>query len=285
MHVSDRIGRRVKLHDLHVLMAVVQAGSMGKAARHLNTSQSAVSRSIAELEHAFGVSLLDRNRQGIEPTQYGRALLSCGATVFDELRSGVRNIEFLADPTVGDAQIGSNPWLAASFASAVVVRLTRQYPRITFNLVTGYAEALRDELCERRADLLIAWRFGSIADERLDFEFLFNDRCVVAAGAKSPWARRRRMTLADLVDEPWVMPPPGSGITSIAMEAFGACGLKYPRAAVVTDSPHVRMNLLATGRYLTIFPASTLRFSAERPSSGPCPLNCPWPPYRTGLSL
>jgi DNA-binding transcriptional LysR family regulator len=64
MHVSDRIGRRMKLHDLHVLMAVVQAGGMGKAARRLNTSQSAISRSIAELEHAFGVRLLDRSRQG-----------------------------------------------------------------------------------------------------------------------------------------------------------------------------------------------------------------------------
>ena len=70
MQLSDRIGRRMKLHDLHVLMAVAQAGSMGKAARRLNTSQSAISRSIAELEHAFGVRLLDRSRQGIEPTQW-----------------------------------------------------------------------------------------------------------------------------------------------------------------------------------------------------------------------
>ena len=98
MQVSDRIGRRMKLHDLHVLMAVVQAGSMGEAARRLNTSQSAISRSIADLEHALGVRLLERHRQGIEPTQYGRALLGCGVAVFDELRQGVKNIEFLADP-------------------------------------------------------------------------------------------------------------------------------------------------------------------------------------------
>ena len=64
MQVSDRIGRRMKLHDLHVLMAVVQAGSMSKAAVLLNTGQSAISRSIAELEHAIGVRLLDRNPPG-----------------------------------------------------------------------------------------------------------------------------------------------------------------------------------------------------------------------------
>ena len=51
MQVSDRTGRRIKLHDLHVLMAVVQSGSMSKAATLLNTTQPAISRSIAELEH------------------------------------------------------------------------------------------------------------------------------------------------------------------------------------------------------------------------------------------
>src|SRR5215213_6657476 len=108
MQLSDRIGRRMKLQDLHVLMTVVQAGSMGKAAQRLNITQPAISRSIAELEHAFGVRLLDRHRQGVEPTEYGRALLDCGAAVFDDLRQGVKNIEFLADPTAGEVRIGSS---------------------------------------------------------------------------------------------------------------------------------------------------------------------------------
>src|SRR5436309_12067521 len=107
MQLSDRIGNRMKLQDLHVLMTVVQAGSMGKAAQLLNTTQPNVSRSIAELEHTLGVRLLDRHRQGIEPTEYGRALLDCGAAVFDDLRHGMKNIESLADPTAGEVRIGS----------------------------------------------------------------------------------------------------------------------------------------------------------------------------------
>jgi DNA-binding transcriptional LysR family regulator len=99
MQLSDRIGRRMKLHDLHVLMAVVQAGSMSKAAQILNTTQPAVSRSIADLEHAIGVRLLDRSRHGVEPTEYGRALLDGGVAMFDNLRQAVTRIEFLADPT------------------------------------------------------------------------------------------------------------------------------------------------------------------------------------------
>jgi DNA-binding MarR family transcriptional regulator len=100
MQLSDRIGRRLKLHDLHVLMTVAQAGSMGKAAQLLNTTQPAISRSIAELEHALGVRLLDRNRQGVEPTAYGRALLDRGAAVFDAnepklLDSSVHGVEVI----------------------------------------------------------------------------------------------------------------------------------------------------------------------------------------------
>jgi DNA-binding MarR family transcriptional regulator len=64
MQLSDRIGNRMKLQDLHVLMTVVQAGSMGKAAQILNTTQPNISRSIGELEQALGVRLLDRHRQG-----------------------------------------------------------------------------------------------------------------------------------------------------------------------------------------------------------------------------
>src|SRR5712672_2446517 len=95
MQVSDRIGRRLKLQDLHVLMAVVQAGSMNKAAALLNTGQSAISRSIAELERTIGVRLLDRNPQGVEPTEYGRTLLNGGLAAFDDLRQALKNIEFL----------------------------------------------------------------------------------------------------------------------------------------------------------------------------------------------
>src|SRR5690349_10870710 len=195
MQLRDRIGRRMKLQDLHVLMIVVQAGTMGKAAQLLNTTQPNVSRMIADLEHALGVRLLDRHRQGVEPTEYGRTLLEGGTAVFDELRRTVKNIEFLADPTVGEVRIGCTPWLAASFGAAAIDRFARRYPRIMFHLVTRYAEGLHDGLCDRKFDVLIAWRFGPIADERLSFEFLFDDRCIVVAGAQSPWGRRRGLSL------------------------------------------------------------------------------------------
>ena len=275
MQLSDRIGNRMKLQDLHVLMTVVQAGSMGKAAQILNTTQPNISRSIGELEHALGVRLLDRHRQGIEPTEYGRALLDCGAAVFDDLRQGVKNIAFLADPTAGELRIGTTTFLAASFVSALVDRLSRRYPRIVFHLVTGYTETLHRELAERNVDLLIIRGSGPIADPRYDFEFLFDDSYVVAAGAQNQWVRRRRIEIAELVNELWVLPPPDSVIGSIVMDAFRASGLDYPRVSVVTDCPHMRISLLATGRFVTIFPASAFRFLTKRSELKILPVELP----------
>jgi len=283
MQLSDRIGRRLKLHDLHVLMAVVQAGSMKKAATLLNTGQSAISRSIAELERTIGVRLLDRNPQGVEPTGYGRALLDGGAAAFDGLRQAVENIEFLADPAAGEVRIGSSALLAASFVTGLIDRLSRRYPRLVFHLVTGYLDTLHRELSERNVDLLIERRVGAVADERLDFEFLFDESFVVAVSAQNPLVRRRRIHLADLANEPWVLPPPESVIGSIVTDAFRASGLDYPRAIVVTDSPQVRVNLLATGRFVTIFPASALRFPTRRSELKVLPVELPMARVRNGI--
>src|SRR4051812_44425036 len=104
---ADRIGRRVKLRDLHILMEVVQCGSMVKAANHLGVSTPVVSKTISDVEHTLGVPLLDRGPNGIVPTLYGRALIKRGVTVFDELRQGIEDIEHLSDPASGEVRVGS----------------------------------------------------------------------------------------------------------------------------------------------------------------------------------
>ncbi|HLQ93334.1 MAG TPA: LysR family transcriptional regulator [Xanthobacteraceae bacterium] len=274
MQVSDRIGRRLKLHDLHVLMAVVQAGSMRKAAAFLHTTQPAVSRSIAELEHAFGVRLLDRSAQGVEPTQYGHALLRRGATVFDELKRSGQDIEFLSDPEAGEVRIGTAPGLAATFVAAVIDRLSRRYPRIAIHLVTQPdVNALQRELNERNVDLVIQWRHGPFLDEQFAFEGLFDTSFVVVAGAQHPLARRRRVDFAELLSQPWVLSPPNSPFSLATMNAFRASGLDYPQAMVTAAEVYVRMELLKSGRFLSIFTNSML--SSNRPELKVLPVKLP----------
>lgn len=283
MLASDRIGRRLKLQDLNVLMTVVQAGSMRKAATLLNTSQPAISRSVADLEDAIGARLLDRNPQGVEPTEYGRALLDGGAAMFDELRLAVKNIECLADPTAGEVRIACNAILATSFLAAVIDRVSRRHPRIAFHVVIRQAELLHRELSERNVDLLITRQFGDLADERMEFEMLFVDAYVVASGAHHPWARRHRIKLAQLVNEAWTLGPPDNALGSVAREAFRASGLDYPHVTVVTASPEMRISLLATGRFLSIFPEAILRFPTGRPGVKVLPVKVPVAPAPVGI--
>jgi DNA-binding transcriptional LysR family regulator len=266
MKEIDRIERRLKLHDMRVLMSVVQAGSMSKAAERLGTAQPALSRSIAELEHALGVRLLDRSPRGVEPTAYGRALVKRGVAVFDELRQGVKDIEFLADPTAGELRIGTSESIAADPVLAVIDRLSRQYPRISVHLATGYMEGLCRELIERKIELVIIRIPSPIFDRQLVVEELFDDPYVVAAGAQNPWTRRRRVQLAELVNEPWVLLPFDSPAGSIMAQAFRAGGVEPPQATVFTHSLNLRNRLLATGRFLSSLPRFSLT-SPTRPAS------------------
>src|SRR5450759_3267431 len=121
-HWESRIGRRIKLRDLYILSAVVQWGSMAKAASHLAMSQPAVSESIANLEAVLRVRLLDRSTRGIAPTLYAHALLKRGHVVFDELRQGIRDIEFLANPTAGEIRVVTQSLLAAGLLPAAIDR-------------------------------------------------------------------------------------------------------------------------------------------------------------------
>jgi DNA-binding transcriptional LysR family regulator len=283
MQVSDRIGRRMKLHDLHVLMAVVQAGSMGKAARRLNTSQSAISRSIAELEHAFGVSLLDRSRQGIEPTQYGRALLHCGAAVFDELRQGVKSIEFLTDPTVGEIRVAGNEHIIAGLIATVFGRLRRQYPGIAIDVASVAAMSeQRRELRERKVDLVLG-RIAQPDEGDIHSEILFYDHPVVVAGSQNRWSRRRKVELSELADEPWVFPQPDSPMGVLVADVFRARGLGFPPRGLARGSVHLLCALVASGSFVGIFPRSLLRFGTHLPPFKILPVELPIPPLPVGV--
>jgi DNA-binding transcriptional LysR family regulator len=220
MNWSARIGRRVKLRDLHILLAVAQSGSMIRAAKSLAISQPVISKTISDLEHALGVRLLDRSAQGMEPTVYGRAFIDCGTAVFDELRRGVQAIEFLSDPTFGNLRIGSASPFIHEMIPAVIARLAQRYPRIEFHVVESNTPGLCALLRERKLDLVIGRISTGGFGEDLVSETLFEDRMCVVAGADTRWSRRRKMNLATLVNEPWVMPEPDNLIWPLIEETF-----------------------------------------------------------------
>ncbi len=259
MRWSDRVGRRLKLRDLHIVLAVAESGSMAKAAADLAISQPSVSKAIAEVEHVLGLRLFDRGSKGIEPTAYGRALVKCGVAVFDELRQGVKKLEFLVDPTAGELRIGCNETLAAGFVSAIIERLSRQYPRVAVHVVPANRDALLGrELPQRTVDLVVAPVSGLTLGDDLQVIRLFEDRFVVVVGAQKK-IERRKPALSDLLGERWVLPPLDSLPGSMIAGAFRAKGLEPPQAHVVSFSVPLHQHLLARG-FVTMLPLSMLHF-------------------------
>jgi DNA-binding transcriptional LysR family regulator len=263
MDEIGRIERRLKLHDLRVLVSVVQHGSMVKAAAHLGTSQPAVSRTITDLEHSLGVRLLDRSPQGLIPTPFGHALTKRSISVFDELRQGVKDLKFLTDPSSGEVRIASPVAVAAGFASAVIDRLARQHPRMVCHLLLddpandpgGSYRALE----ERKVDLFIARIVGPLADN-LESQLLFDDPLYVVAAADNPWSRRRKVRLDDLMNEPWILPPLDTPLGAHFLEAFRMAGLNLPEAAAVSSIGIARIALVARGHFLTIASGHVFKF-------------------------
>ena len=265
-HWEARIGRRLRLRDLHVLLTAVQCGSMAKAARRLAVSQPAISKAIADLEHTLGVRLVDRGPRGIETTVYGSALIRRGLAVFDELHQAVSEIEFLVNPTIGEVRIGCNESLSAALLPAVIDRLSVQHPAVTVHLsqmsrpITLEIQQLR----ERNVDLIIGRGIFPIPEDDMNAELLFEEPLLVVAGVRSPWLRRRKLELAELVDAKWILYPPNEPPGMLVEEAFRLQGLAVPRPSVTTSSFHLRAALLAKGDYLTVVPACMLRvFNAK----------------------
>jgi len=273
------------LSDLHVLSAVVQWGSMARAAEHLPITQPVISKVIADLEHTVGVRLLDRTSRGIEPTLYGRALLKRSAAIFNDLRASMDELEFLADPAGGELRIGTTDPMTAGLLCAIIDRLSRQHPRISFHVQLGDPPALEDrELRERDIDLIIGRlsRQAPIAED-IEREVLLKERAFVVAGIRNPLTRRRKLTLPELINESWTLPPLESHPGSLIATAFQASNLGYPRKGVTVHSNQMQIAMLATGRFLTFLPETMLRFSGERLQLKILPVALPIEPWPVGI--
>jgi DNA-binding transcriptional LysR family regulator len=263
MEKAERIERRLKLHDLRVLMSVVQQGSMAKAAKHLATSQPAVSRAITDLESSVGVQLLDRGPRGVVPTPYGLALIKRGFAAFDELKQGLKDIEFLTDSTAGEVRIATSTFLASGFLAKAIDSFVLQYPRISFHVVVSGAEGLHRALEDRDVDAVITainplWQ----RESHMQREVLYTGTRSVFVAKQNRWLRRRKVALGDLINEPWVLPTTSSAMGEVYANIFRMAGCDSPRATVVeVNSLEARIALVAKGKFLTIASEADVGFA------------------------
>lgn len=282
---ENRIGRRLRLRDLHVFFNVVQWGSMAKAAGHLGISQPSVSEVIADLEHTLGVPLLERSPKGVQMTLYGRALHTRAHAAFDELRQSVRDIEFLADPTVGELRMGCPESIAAAFLPHVIEGFARDHPGVALHVEQVTTPTFEfPELRARKFDFIIARlpqpRGEESFSDDVEIEAIFDDEYIVVAGNRSRWARYPNLDIADLTEAPWILTPQGSWGSKLVEEAFRVRSLDKPKSVLTTFSVHLRFHLIAMGDYVTAIPRSIFHLSEQRFGLSALPVhlpNRPWP--------
>jgi DNA-binding transcriptional LysR family regulator len=260
---TDIVGLRLKLQHLRVAMAVAQWRSMGKAAKQLGVSQPVVSKAVADLEHLLGVRLFDRSPQGVEPTLYCRALLKRSVAIFDDVKTSVEEIRFLADPVAGELRIGSTEPLLAGLVTATMERIWQKHPRIALRaLQADSATLINRDLPERRIELAVTPVISLPLRNELDATLLYHDSWHIVAGADSPWARRKKIDLAELTNEFWCATPLETPIGSLLIDAFRAKGLEPPRLTVSSVmSPAVVARLLEkNSRFVAVISDSLLNF-------------------------
>jgi DNA-binding transcriptional LysR family regulator len=239
---------------------------MAKAATQLGLTQPAVSDIVAGLEQMFAVRLFNRNPRGVEPTVYGQALLRRGRAAFDELRQGIKDIDFLSDPKAGELKIGCPASVLGGTLALAVEHFSQQYPRVVlhFDEVTSPGSDF-PTLRERKHDLILARISRPLVEEEdLDVEVLVQDPLLITADAHSDWARRRKIDPVELVNASWILTAPDTAVYQNVAEAFRARGLAMPKISLVALSGHLRMFLVSRGPYVTAIPSSLLRFNAVK---------------------
>jgi DNA-binding transcriptional LysR family regulator len=275
MQWADRIGRRIKLRDLHVLLAVAEARSISRAAELLAISHPVVSRTISELEQTLGVRLFDRSSQGVSLTMHGQGFLDCAVAVFDDLRSGVQRLEVLSDPSSGEVRIGGHDVMMAGFIPTIIDQLARKHGKMAFHSIQGDYPYLRTLPRERKLDAIVARRAEVTAEVDLTTEVLFRDPLLVVAGPRNRWIGRRKIDWAEVFNEPWIMPEPDSTIGVLFAKGLRSMGWEPLKLTVMSNSIQLRNRLLATGRYLSVLPRSSLLLGAQHPRLRILPIRLP----------
>ena len=276
MDWSDRIGRQLKLRDLHILMTVADTGSMAKAAARLRISHPAVSKAISEIEGTLGVRLFDRNSQGVELTAHGEVLLRCGINVFDEMRQGLRSLEHLSDPNTGEVRLGCTDIILHSLVPPIVRKFSGKYPGVQLDVkLTNPGEHQIQELRERKIDLLMTRATGQQDD--FHSELLFDEPFVFVVGAHSELARKRRLTLTDIIKGNWVLPPYDGAPGALVSEVFRANGFSPPKPLVKTIAIQLTVSLIASGKFVGILPTSVATLGVHQAALRVLRLKSPGP--------
>lgn len=239
---------------LRAFLAVVDCGSIGKAAPAVNMTQPTLSRLIQDMEVRFGVPLFERVSKGMTLTMAGEGFVPHARLLLFEMEQAVETIDALKGLRRGTVRIGAVAAVTRTIVPRAAAKLLKDAPALRIDMMEAPDGDLVDALASRRIDLMIAAEI-SPSDEIMPIgECRFDDVYTVFCSAAHHLARQADVDLDKVLAESWIMPKPGSTPRTLFEQMVRRAGRSLPNIAVETGSVGAQLSFVTQGRLLGWLP-------------------------------
>ena len=252
---------RLNARQLTLLVHLDEKRSVLRAAEAAHMTQPAASKWLAGLESALGVALFQRHARGVEPTVYGEILVRHARGALAELRQAHEELTATRSGLTGEVFIGTVVTSATILVPTAVAMLKRKFPRIGVNIELDFSEALVRRLLERKLDIVIARVHNSPGLGELNFEAVAEEPHAIGMIVRRdhPLVRKRSLALRDIVEQTWIMPPPGNVLRDQLTALFLQQRLGLPQKIVVASSLPIVLSLLRMTDMVAPLPTHVVR--------------------------
>lgn len=254
---------RLKTRQMVLLDYLDQHRSVLRAADAAGMTQPAASKLLREMEEMFDVPLFERQARGVTPTWYGEILIRRARSALSEIVHAQEEIAALKSGLTGQASVGTVMNPGTNLVPMAVAQLKQRYPYMLISIDLDYSRSLIDKLLKGDLDVAVARILDAGQAKDLQTEPLTDERHAVIAGAQHPLAGRRNLRLDDLIEQGWILPPPGSLIRDRLISMFLQRGLPAPRNVVESFSLPVITSLLRVTNMLVALPKEALQSQCD----------------------
>jgi DNA-binding transcriptional LysR family regulator len=254
---------RLKTRQLCLLVYLDDHRSVLRAAESAGMTQPAASKLLREIEAVVDARLFERHARGVVPTWYGEILVRHARLALLELNLAHEEIAALRSGRSGKAAIGTVLSPGTNLVPLAVTRVKQQHPGLLISIEIDSSKPLVEKLLQGELDMLVARVWDWEGAEGLRFEPLADECHAVIAGSGHPLAGKHDLRLEDLIDQSWVLPPPGSLVRDKLMNVFLDHGLSLPRNIVQTASLPMITSLLRMTHMIAPIPRETVQAQCD----------------------
>lgn len=253
--IVDRALTRLKLRQLRLLVAVGAQGSIQSAARDLGISQPAATKMIQDLEIDFEVKLFNRTNRGVVPTVYGETLIRHGKLIFAQVSNAAQELDDLNEGNAGRVVIGMLLTGAPALLPKAMELLRAERPNVAIRLVEGTNDVLMPALMSGEIDMVVGRLPSHRHRMKTAQEKLYDEHVVAIVGPQHQLSSASSVSLEDLTQYSWIMPPPETTLRRQIDQFFLKNGPFTPKSIVESVSYLANRSLLRSGDYICILPA------------------------------